>query len=63
MDNNEMISGMLDDIAAQDAVAAQDKFNAVMSQKISDALDARKVEVASSIYSKDSNEDDSSTND
>ena len=57
MDNKEMISAMLDDIATENAADAQDKFNAVISHKIADALDAQKVEVAASIYAKDSNED------
>lgn len=57
MDNNEMISAMLNDIADENAVGAQDHFNAIMSQKVSDALDAHKIEVASSVYAKGSDED------
>lgn len=61
MDSREMISTMLDDIAVDDAVSAQDKFNTIISNKVADALSAYKVDVAASIYAKDTNEDPIST--
>lgn len=52
-----MIYAMLDDIESGNNADAQDKFNTLISQRVSDAMDAAKVEVASSIYGAQPNEE------
>jgi hypothetical protein len=43
---SEIIQNMLDNLINDNQAAAQEDFNNAMSIKISDALDARKVQVA-----------------
>ena len=43
------IEDMIDAVAGNDNVAASDAFQAVMQNKIADALDAKRVEVAASM--------------
>lgn len=57
METKEMIYAMLDDIESGNNADAQDKFNTLISQRVSDAMDAAKVEVASSIYGAQPNEE------
>ena len=52
MNTNDLV----DTIKTGDNVKANKTFNTVMQSKLKDALDARKVEVASSMGQKDSSE-------
>lgn len=47
---------MLDDVVADNATDAQDKFNTLVSQRVSNALNDRKVEIAAQVYPKEPNE-------
>lgn len=47
------ISGMIDKIVDGENTDAQADFEALISAKLSDALDAKRVEVAKSIYGSD----------
>jgi len=49
MDTSEVIRSMVDDILADRGSDALEKFNISISTKLSDAIDDRKVEIASSI--------------
>ena len=44
---------MIDDIIDGNNTDAQDGFESALSNKLTDALDARKIELAQSIYSKE----------
>jgi hypothetical protein len=56
MEHNEAISKMIDDIIAGNNTEAEDSFKNIISSKVSDALDQRKIEVASNIYNNDPEE-------
>lgn len=60
MDNTEAIGNMIDRIVGGDNTAAKEDFEALISAKLSSALDAKKQEVATSIYDtqKDQEEQD-----
>lgn len=58
MDNAELINKMVDDIIAGNNGEALDSFNAAMGGKVSSALDAKKIELAQSIYDKSKVEND-----
>lgn len=45
---------MIDDIIDGNNTDAKDSFDAAISNKLTDALDARKIELAQSVYSKES---------
>lgn len=53
MDTKEIINQMIDDIIDGNNTDAKDSFEAAISNKLTDALDARKIELAQSIYSKE----------
>lgn len=46
---SELIKQMLDNLIDGNQAAAQEDFNDLMSTKVTDALDARKTEVAQSM--------------
>ena len=48
--NKETINSMIDKILDGDNVSAKEDFESLITQKMNDALDHKKVEVASSIY-------------
>jgi len=56
MEHNEAITKMIDDIIAGNNTEAEDNFKNIISTKVSDALDQRKIEVASNIYNNDQEE-------
>ena len=56
MEHNEAISKMIDDIIAGNNTEAEDSFKNIISSKVSDALDQRKIEVAINIYNNDQEE-------
>lgn len=53
MDTREIINKMIDDIIDGNNTDAKDGFESAISNKLTDALDARKIELAQSIYSKE----------
>lgn len=53
MDTKEIINQMIDDIIDGNNTDAKDSFEAAISNKLTDALDAKKIELAQSIYSKE----------
>ncbi len=50
MENSELIHNMIDNILDNKNTEAQETFKSLLSQKLNDALEAKKVEVAQSIY-------------
>ena len=53
MDTTEIINKMIDDIIDGNNTDAKDGFDSALSNKLTDALDARKIELAQSIYTKE----------
>ena len=53
MDTTEIINKMIDDIIDGNNTDAKDGFESALSNKLTDALDARKIELAQSIYTKE----------
>ena len=53
MDTREIINKMIDDIIDGNNTDAKDGFETALSNKLTDALDARKIELAQSIYTKE----------
>ena len=53
MDTTEIINKMIDDIIDGNNTDAKDGFESALSTKLTDAIDARKIELAQSIYSKE----------
>jgi hypothetical protein len=45
------IEDMIDDILSGDNTEAKEKFNAIVSSKLADALDQKKIDIASNLYS------------
>jgi hypothetical protein len=56
---SEHIRGLIDALADKDYNTARSAFDAVVSDKMTDALDTRRIEIASSIYDKGTAEDES----
>ena len=53
---NQDISDMIDKIYNGDNVGAKTDFEAIISQKMNDALEQKKVEIAQSLYSNNTDE-------
>jgi len=53
VDTTEIINKMIDDIIDGSNTDAKDGFESALSNKLTDALDARKIELAQAIYSKE----------
>jgi hypothetical protein len=53
VDTKQIINQMIDDIIDGNNTDARDSFDAAISNKLTDALDVRKIELAQSIYSKE----------
>ena len=53
MDTTEIINKMIDDIIDGNNTDAKDGFESALSNKLTDAIDARKIGLAQSIYSKE----------
>ena len=51
MDNQEIISSMIDKIYSGEHVDAKTDFESLISQKMTDAIEAKKQEIAQSLYS------------
>ena len=60
MDNAELVNDMINKIVAGDNTAAKEDFESLISAKVSAALDAKKQEVAQSIYQNKEDTDDES---
>lgn len=50
MDNQETIANMIDKIIDGDNIGAQEDFTSIIATKMTQALDARKQELAQNIY-------------
>jgi hypothetical protein len=53
VDTREIINKMIDDIIDGNNTDAKDGFESALSAKLTGALDAKKIEIAQSIYSKE----------
>jgi len=53
VDTREIINKMIDDIIDGNNTDAKDGFESALSNKLTDALDARKIELAQSVYTKE----------
>jgi hypothetical protein len=53
VDTRDIINKMIDDIIDGNNTDAKDGFESALSNKLTDALDARKIELAQSIYTKE----------
>jgi hypothetical protein len=53
VDTTEIINKMIDDIIDGNNTDAKDGFETALSNKLTDALDTRKIELAQSIYTKE----------
>jgi len=51
--SNELIKDMIDNIIDDNQAAAQETFTDLLSQKVTDALDARKVQLAQQLGAED----------
>ena len=58
MDTKEFIDTMIMNILDGENVEAKEKFDQAIGLKVTDALDAKKVEVAQAIYSKDDSDEE-----
>ena len=53
MDTTEIINKMIDDIIDGNNTDAKDGFESALSTKLTDAIDARKIEIAQSLYNQE----------
>ena len=53
MDTAEIINKMIDDIIDGNNTDAKDGFESALSSKLTDALDAKKIEIAQSLYNQE----------
>jgi hypothetical protein len=53
VDTKDIINKMIDDIIDGNNTEARDSFDAAISNKLTDALDAKKIELAQSVYSRE----------
>ena len=54
---SEHIRGLIDALADKDFNTAKTAFDSAVADKMTDALDARRIEIASSIYNRGSEEE------
>jgi hypothetical protein len=59
MDTTEIINKMIDDIIDGNNTDAKSGFESALSTKLTDAIDARKIEIAQSLYNQEVEEDES----
>jgi hypothetical protein len=50
---NDVIKSMVDTILQGDAVNAQNSFASLMSGKVADAIDKRRLEISQSLYTRE----------
>ena len=53
VNNNDVIRSMVDSILQGDSIKAKSVFDSLVSAKVSDAIDNKKVELAQNIYSRE----------
>jgi len=53
VDTTEIINKMIDDIIDGNNTDAKDGFESALSSKLTDALDAKKIEIAQSLYNQE----------
>ena len=56
--NMTNIDKLIHSIGADDKSASADIFNDIMNDRIATAIDAKRVDIAGSIYNKDSSDED-----
>lgn len=56
---SEHIRGLIDALADKDYTTAKSEFDSALADKMTDALDTRRIDIASSIYDNGSAEDES----
>ena len=61
MESNEIIKDMIDSIETGKNSDAGENFNSLIQDKMTAALDARKIELAQNIYSRHDNEQEIDT--
>jgi len=59
VDTTEIINKMIDDIIDGNNTDAKNGFESALSTKLTDAIDARKIEIAQSLYNQEVEEDES----
>jgi hypothetical protein len=59
VDTTEIINKMIDDIIDGNNTDAKNGFESALSNKLTDAIDARKIEIAQSLYNQEVEEDES----
>jgi hypothetical protein len=59
VDTTEIINKMIDDIIDGNNTDAKSGFESALSTKLTDAIDARKIEIAQSLYNQEVEEDES----
>jgi hypothetical protein len=59
VDTTEIINKMIDDIIDGNNTDAKDGFESALSTKLTDAIDARKIEIAQSLYNQEVEENES----
>jgi len=59
VDTAEIINKMIDDIIDGNNTDAKSGFESALSTKLTDAIDARKIEIAQSLYNQEVEEDES----
>jgi hypothetical protein len=59
VDTTEIINKMIDDIIDGNNSDAKNGFESALSTKLTDAIDARKIEIAQSLYNQEVEEDES----
>lgn len=56
--SNDPISELIDNIENKDYTAAQDIFNSLLNDKLKDAIEGKKIAIASSIYGAEETEEE-----
>jgi hypothetical protein len=59
VDTTEIINKMIDDIIDGNNTDAKNGFESALSTKLTDAIDARKIEIAQSLYNQEVEENES----
>lgn len=58
MERSEVIQHMVNDILMDRSTDAMEKFNTLMADRMQNAIDDRKIEVAQTVYATDKQEDE-----
>lgn len=58
MEQSEVIAKMVDDIIADNNIDAKEAFEELVQARLTDALDVKKKEIASSLYDKEQEQEE-----